>query len=72
MGSTAFMQVKVAVNKSTYAVEPTPFITVKRADIGDRHAVDITISPNNPSIGYVVNDTGGIYRCSAPEGKGTM
>lgn len=72
MGSTTFLQVKVAVNKSTYAVEPTPFITVQRTDIGDKHAVDIAISPTNPSIGYVVNDAGDIFRCSVPEGKRTM
>lgn len=72
MGSTTFLQVKVAVNKSAYTVEPTPVVTVQRTDIGDRHAADIAISPTNPSIGYVVNDTGDVFRCSAPEGRRNM
>ncbi|OSD08614.1 hypothetical protein PYCCODRAFT_1380319 [Trametes coccinea BRFM310] len=69
MGSTTFLQIKLAVNKASFAVEPSPLVTVQRADIGDRHAVDIAISPVNPFVGYIVNDAGQVYRCSAPEGR---
>ncbi|KAI0372898.1 hypothetical protein BV20DRAFT_990286 [Pilatotrama ljubarskyi] len=69
MGSTIFMQVKLAVNRAAFTVEPAPFLTAQRSDIGDRHAVDLAISPTNITVGYVVNDTGSIYRCTAPEGK---
>ncbi|KAI9057898.1 hypothetical protein FKP32DRAFT_1597859 [Trametes sanguinea] len=72
MGSTDFLQIKLAVNKTSFAIEPSSFLTVQRADIGDRHAVDIAISPANPSIGYVVNDAGQVYRCSVPEGRKTI
>ncbi|KAI0780690.1 hypothetical protein BD413DRAFT_702681 [Trametes elegans] len=68
-GSTAILQVNLAVNKTTLAVEPVPLVTVRRSDIGNRHAVDMTISSANTSVGFVVNDMGSVYRCSAPEGR---
>ncbi|KAI0362386.1 hypothetical protein OH77DRAFT_1441905 [Trametes cingulata] len=72
MGSTTFMQVKLAVHRAAFTVEPTPFVTAQRSDIGDRHAVDLAISFTDVTVGYLVNDTGAIYRCSAPEGKKLM
>ncbi|KAI0636734.1 hypothetical protein C8Q77DRAFT_1094359 [Trametes polyzona] len=69
LGATTFMQVKVAINKTTFSVEPTPLVAVQRSDIGDRHSLDMAIAQEDPSIGYVVNEAGAIFRCSAPEGK---
>ncbi|KAI0819525.1 hypothetical protein BC628DRAFT_1402047 [Trametes gibbosa] len=69
MGSTMFMQVRFAVDQTTHTVEPAPYMTVLRADTGNRHVMDMAISRSNPSIGYVVNDAGAIFRCSAPDEK---
>ncbi|KAH9857125.1 hypothetical protein C2E23DRAFT_771292 [Lenzites betulinus] len=72
MGSTMFMQIQVAVDKTTYAVQPAPYVTVLREDIGNRHVMDMAFSRSNTSVGYVVNDAGAIFQCSAPEGKRTI
>ncbi|KAI0672980.1 hypothetical protein C8Q78DRAFT_1022189 [Trametes maxima] len=72
MGSSTFLQLKVAVHKTALSIEPTPLVTVQRSDVEGCHVVDLAISPTNTSMGYVVNDVGAIFRCSAPEGKKLM
>ena len=67
MGSTAFMQVKVA--SASHAIELAPLITVQRSDIGYRQAIDMAIYSANTAVGYVANDVGGVFRCYASESK---
>ncbi|KAI1794593.1 hypothetical protein LXA43DRAFT_995724 [Ganoderma leucocontextum] len=67
MGSASFMQVKVA--RTTQAVELAPLMTVKRSDIGDRQAIDMSIYPSNTAVGYVANEAGDIFQCRASESK---
>ncbi|KAI8989669.1 hypothetical protein BD414DRAFT_414849 [Trametes punicea] len=72
VGSTSFLQIRLAVNKTPFTVEPAPLLTVQRSELSDRHAVDLTISSINTSVGYVVTDAGAIFRCSTPEGRRNM
>ncbi|KAI0807584.1 hypothetical protein C8Q74DRAFT_1313323 [Fomes fomentarius] len=71
MGSTHFLQVKLAFSRTTYALETPAIITVGRSDIGDRHAVDVALSPQN-ATGYVASDTGNIFRCGVAEGRNVI
>ncbi|TBU65578.1 hypothetical protein BD310DRAFT_864379 [Dichomitus squalens] len=65
MGHVTFMRVKVA--RTTHTIEIEPLITVQRADIGDRRAVDLTFFPLNTAVGYVANEVGSVFRCRASE-----
>ncbi|KAH9901571.1 hypothetical protein C8Q73DRAFT_678269 [Cubamyces lactineus] len=69
MGATTLLQINLAVDRTMYRIEPTPLVTVRRSDIGDKGAVDVTISPFNSCVGYVVNSGGDIFRCSASQSK---
>lgn len=71
MGSTHFLQVKLAFSRTTYALETSTVISVGRSDIGDRHVVDVALSPQD-ATGYVASETGNIFRCGVAEGRNVM
>ena len=72
MGVTTLLQINLAIDRTMYRLEPTPLLTVQRADMGDKSAVDMAISPFNSCVAYVVNSGGDIFRCSASQSKSVM
>ena len=75
MSSAAFLQVKYTpgrVRKRPGTIEANPVMIAQRADIGDRHAVDLCVSCVDPASGYVVNDIGHVYRCRNTSGGSVL
>ena len=71
MGSTSLLQLKYTPGRGRTppAMELAPILTVRRSDVGDRHAVDITLSSVEATCGYVVNDAGDVFRCRVSAGN---
>ena len=72
MGSTHFMQVKLALSRSAHSLQTSSLLAIQRADLDDKHAVDVAISPHSSALGYIANDLGVVFRCSVADGRSVM
>ena len=74
IGSTAFLQTTYTPGRGRTQpiVEAAPFVTAQRSDLGDRRALDISVSSVEPACGYIVNDVGDIFRCRVSSGDGIV
>lgn len=72
VGSVSFLQVKNLVSRAADMMEVAPVITIQRSDIGDRHPLDMSISPVDATAGFVANEVGDIFRCGISEGQSIM
>ncbi|CCM04730.1 uncharacterized protein FIBRA_06918 [Fibroporia radiculosa] len=67
LASTSLLTVKPTSSRP-FVMKTTEIVQILRMDVDNRRVVDMTLPASTRTLALLVNDTGAIYRCSAPYG----